>query len=181
MTQQFEGGNVHRTRRSAAIAALCHRLPEIIPEGIRVKLQIMLGATGVIRLAGKPPRISPRFTCNPPPVTFGFLIRATEPPSGSLFSIGTTLVNCTASDPSRNTNRCSFTLTVRDTVPPALTCPTNRVVECTWPGGNQVYFDATATDVCDTNVSVNCMPPSGSLFPMGTTVVNCTCPGRQRQ
>ena len=44
--------------------------------------------------------------CDPnPKITF-------NPPSGSLFPLGTTTVICTVSDCSHNTNTCSFTVTV---------------------------------------------------------------------
>jgi len=36
-----------------------------------------------------------------------------EPPSGSTFPVGDSTVNCTASDPSGNTNSCSFTVHVK--------------------------------------------------------------------
>jgi hypothetical protein len=35
------------------------------------------------------------------------------------------------------------------------------------------YASPTATDNCP-NVSTTCVPPSGSLFPLGTTTVTCT-------
>jgi hypothetical protein len=36
-----------------------------------------------------------------------------------------------------------------------------------------VNFSVAATDACDPNVAVNCVPPSGALFPIGSTGVNC--------
>src|SRR5207247_1188305 len=50
---------------------------------------------------------------------------------------------------------------------PSLSCPTGIVAECTGPGGALVSFTATATNTCQTNVSVVCLPPSGSLFSLG--------------
>jgi hypothetical protein len=47
-------------------------------------------------------------------------------------------------------------------------------------GGNQgsngavVPFTVSATDSCDTSVGVVAVPPSGSLFPFGTTTVSAT-------
>jgi len=40
--------------------------------------------------------------------------------------------------------------------------------------GAFVTFTATATDNCDLTPSIVCAPPSGSLFPIGTTTVTCT-------
>ncbi len=95
-----------------------------------------------------------------------------EPPAGNLFPLGTTTVNCTATDTSGNTNACDFSITVVDTLPPELRCPTNGVFDCAI--GAEFIFEAVATDFCDTNVTVSCEPPSGSRFALGTTTVNCT-------
>jgi T5SS/PEP-CTERM-associated repeat protein len=37
-----------------------------------------------------------------------------------------------------------------------------------------VTFDPVATDTCDPDPTVLCVPPSGSTFPVGTTTVTCT-------
>jgi uncharacterized repeat protein (TIGR01451 family) len=39
--------------------------------------------------------------------------------------------------------------------------------------GQTVDFEVSATNTCGGEVIVSCKPPSGSLFPFGTTVVNC--------
>jgi len=95
-----------------------------------------------------------------------------SPPSGTLFPVGTTTVNCRTGD--SNAPSCSFTITVRDTEPPRLTCPTNITItkdsdQC----GAVVTFSPSATDNCPgvTNVS---SPASGSFFPVGTTTVTTT-------
>jgi hypothetical protein len=50
-----------------------------------------------------------------------------DPPSGTLFALGGTLVTCTASDSSGNTSTCSFTVNVQAALPPEITslkaCP----------------------------------------------------------
>ncbi|MCW8138077.1 MAG: HYR domain-containing protein, partial [Planctomycetota bacterium] len=43
-----------------------------------------------------------------------------EPPSGALFAPGVTVVTCTATDAAGNSAQVTFTVTVRDTTPPAL-------------------------------------------------------------
>ena len=97
------------------------------------------------------------------------------PPSGSTFAVGTNGVLCTATDASGNTAHCAFLVAVADQTPPSVTCPTNQVLN-TDPGTasrSNVTFTATATDNCAvTNVA--CVPPSGSTFPVGTNLVNCT-------
>lgn len=93
---------------------------------------------------------------------------ACAPPSGSTFAIGTTTVNCTAS----NGESGSFTVTVKDTRGPELRLPRDFTV----PGSDQgatVTYQASAEDLVDGSVGVNCSPASGSFFPIGTTVVNC--------
>ena len=96
------------------------------------------------------------------------------PASGSLFPIGETTVTCTADDANGNMIECSFVVTVEDTTPPAIQCPQDIVEMCATPDGTVVSYTATATDVCDPTPIVSCEPPSGSLFPVGTTTVVCT-------
>jgi uncharacterized repeat protein (TIGR01451 family) len=98
------------------------------------------------------------------------------PASGTTFAKGTTTVNCTVSDASGNSASCSFTVTINDTQPPSITCPSN-VIQGTDP--NQcsavvTYSNATATDNCPGVGTPVCTPPSGSTFPKGVTTVTCT-------
>lgn len=97
-----------------------------------------------------------------------------NPPSGSSFTKGATTVNCTATDTSGNTANCSFMVTVNDTQAPTITCPSNVMTTTSNPGGTAVnYPPPAASDNCP-GVTANCMPPSGSNFPVGMTVVTCT-------
>ncbi|HXU35283.1 MAG TPA: HYR domain-containing protein [Blastocatellia bacterium] len=94
------------------------------------------------------------------------------PASGTSFSIGTTTVTCHATDASGNTSaNCSFTVTVNDTENPTISCPAN-IVRSTDPGvcTAVVTFVVTASDNCP-GVTVVSSPPSGSVFPKGTTTV----------
>ena len=45
---------------------------------------------------------------------------------------------------------------------------------CNRTNGAVVNFTATATDLGDSNVTVICTPPSGSVFPLGNNTVVCT-------
>ncbi len=97
-----------------------------------------------------------------------------DPPSGSLFPIGDTVVTCTATDFSGNSITCSFNVIVEDNTPPSISCPADIVVECESPAGTIVDFTAIASDTCDPNPVVECNPAPGSTFPPGQTVVRCS-------
>ncbi len=99
---------------------------------------------------------------------------ACAPASGSTFPLGTTTVNCSSSDAHGNTANASFTVTVQDTTPPQLTLPSDISAEATSPSGARVTYTVTATDAVDPNPAVVCNPPSGSEFPIRTSVVACT-------
>lgn len=96
------------------------------------------------------------------------------PASGSTFALGTALVQCTSTDLHGNTAHASFSVTVQDTTPPALTLPSNITVEATGPSGAVVTFTASAVDLVDGPRPVTCTPASGSTFPLGTTTVQCS-------
>ncbi|HEV7572046.1 MAG TPA: HYR domain-containing protein [Thermoanaerobaculia bacterium] len=95
------------------------------------------------------------------------------PASGSTFALGTTTVNCTATASTGSTSG-SFTVTVVDTTPPALSLPANITAEATGPSGAAVTYSATANDLVDGSRPVTCDHASGSTFPLGTTTVQCT-------
>lgn len=108
----------------------------------------------------------------PPPTTTGDCGTVTcSPASGSFFPVGTTTVTCTPSvGPS-----CTFTITVNDTQPPSVTCSHNITAVPPVQGGPNavVTFTSTASDNCP-GVTIACVPPSGSTFPVGVTIVTCT-------
>jgi CubicO group peptidase (beta-lactamase class C family) len=107
-----------------------------------------------------------------------------DPPS-LVSSPGVHVITCTATDHCGNSNRCQFTVTFNyDTTPPLVTCPTNVSVRATGPDGAIVcYMPPAVTDDMDPNARAKCVPPPGSLFPVGTTPVVCTaldaCGNRQ--
>ncbi len=101
---------------------------------------------------------------------------ACSPESGSTFAIGTTTVACTARDAAGNTGTGSFTVTVRDILPPVLSLPAPITVDATGDtGGAAVSYSASATDDDGRSPTpaVTCSIPSGSTFAIGTTMVLC--------
>ncbi len=96
-----------------------------------------------------------------------------SPASGSLFALGTTTVNCSATNSAGTTNG-SFTVTIVDTTPPVITAPAVLYVEATSAAGATATYVATAQDLVDGSVAVTCTPASGSFFAFGTTDVVCT-------
>jgi hypothetical protein len=89
---------------------------------------------------------------------------------------GIYVVTYDATDSSGNTaTQVTRTVTVQDTIGPAITCPQDLTVTVD-PGetGSVVEYEVTATDDCGDPVTVACEPPSGSVFPLGATIVNCT-------
>lgn len=94
--------------------------------------------------------------------------------SPSFFPLGTTAVTCTATDASGNSSSASLTITVVDTTPPSLSLPGNQTAEATSASGAVVNYTASAGDIVEGAVAVNCVPASGSTFVLGSTTVNCS-------
>jgi lamin tail-like protein/putative Ig domain-containing protein/HYR domain-containing protein/transmembrane protein TMEM131 len=97
-----------------------------------------------------------------------------SPASGSVFAVGTTTVQCTATDAHHNTASGSFAVTITDHTPPTLTLPTSLTAVASTPAGATVTYSASASDVVDGPRPVVCAPVSGSTFPIGATTVNCS-------
>jgi len=98
------------------------------------------------------------------------------PSSGSVFPIGATTVVCTASDASGNSASGIFSVIVVDRTPPVLYLPGTIIAHATSSLGAIVNYTVSSTDPIDpANLpTVICIPPSGSVFPIGTTTVHCT-------
>jgi hypothetical protein len=95
------------------------------------------------------------------------------PASGAFFPPGNNPVVCTARDPLGNSASCTFLVrVVQDTTAPQIVCPGDIKVD-TCLERERVFYAVTATDDCDTDVTIVCNPPSGSFFPAGTTTVLC--------
>jgi large repetitive protein len=94
--------------------------------------------------------------------------------SGSLFPVGITLVEYTATDASGNQVTCSFAVEVIDDVVPIITCPSDIVTGPTTPDCQALvnYPAPGAVDNCGlASVELVSGLASGSLFPTGTTTI----------
>ncbi len=98
------------------------------------------------------------------------------PPTGSTFALGTSTVTCSASDLAGNKVTKTFSVTVQDTIAPAISnTPANITAEATSAAGAAVtYTNPTASDAVDAEPTITCAPASGSTFALGTTTVTCT-------
>ncbi len=96
-------------------------------------------------------------------------------PSGSFFSVGTTVVTCASTDRHGNTSPpAHFAVVVGDSTPPVLHLPATIQVAAASRLGTRVSYVATATDDTDPHPVVSCAPASGGVFPLGDTTVHCS-------
>jgi|GEM_PF-1342087 len=96
------------------------------------------------------------------------------PASGSQFPIGTTTVNCSASDSDNNTATAAFAVVVTDNEDPIITGATDQTITlAAWHSGPVIYAAPTATDNSGT-ATIDCTPVSGSTLTAGTTNITCT-------
>jgi len=91
-----------------------------------------------------------------------------------LLPVGTTTVNCTATDGAGNSAQCSFAITIVDSELPLISCPSDIVVTNAHDAWTSVViFQVSASDNCPGVGSVMATPVSGSSFAIGTNSVSC--------
>ena len=92
---------------------------------------------------------------------------------GDVFAAGVTTVAYTATDPSGNTDTCSFTVTISEDEDPIISnCPTNITVsnDAGVCGAIVSWTAPTQTDNCGATLTSTNIP--GDFFPIGTTTVD---------
>lgn len=136
---------------------------------------VISGPAGIVEEAAGPGGTVVNFTATAEDDVDGPVAVQATPASGSLFPIGDTTVDLSATDAAGNEATASFTVTVQDTIAPVFTSvPANQVVEATSAAGAVVsYPNATATDAVGVT-SIAYSAASGSTFPIGTTTVVVT-------
>jgi hypothetical protein len=98
-----------------------------------------------------------------------------SPASGSLFAIGVTTVTCSVEDEAGNPADVTFLVTVQDEQAPVVTAPSSMVVAAdSIDGATVTYSGASAVDLVDGALPVECSPTSGGVFPIAITTVTCT-------
>ena len=102
-----------------------------------------------------------------------------HPASGSLFALGTTNVECSATDARRHRVDKHSPVVVRDTTAPNLRVPSTFVRDATSRGGAVIGYSATANDVVGGRIDPRAPSDSGATFPIGTTAVSCTAKDEQ--
>ncbi|MCX6903730.1 MAG: HYR domain-containing protein [Verrucomicrobia bacterium] len=106
--------------------------------------------------------------------TNAVMLRSTRMP-GSRFALGTTLVTYTATDPSGNRSKCSFSVTVLDTEAPRfVTFPANQTLSL---GTNcsvkapDLTSSVTVSEHCNDMVTVTQSPPANTILALGPNTI----------
>lgn len=89
------------------------------------------------------------------------------------FPIGVTQIDCTATNPAGKTVSNSFSVEVDDY--PTVDVPSTITVPADSASGSVVNFTVAAKDAvyASSQLTISCIPDSGSTFPIGTTLVTC--------
>ncbi|WP_324115984.1 HYR domain-containing protein [Microbacterium sp.] len=128
----------------------------------------------VIAEATGPDGAAVHYTVTASDLVDGAVTPVCTPASGSVFALGDTQVDCTATDAHGNVGTASFAVAVQDTTPPDISVPATITAEATGPDGATVNYTATAADLVDGPVTPSCSPASGGTFALGDTTVTCT-------
>ena len=104
----------------------------------------------------------------------GALVPTCEPAAGSAFPVGTTRVECGATDAAGGSASASFAVTVAPYgAIPRLIMPGDITVPAASPAGAVVAYDVSARDAAGRTIEATCRPASGLTFPVGEVQVRC--------
>lgn len=137
---------------------------DIIPPVVRVPSDIVVEATG-------PSGAVATFSTSALDEVSGALPTTDTPASGSVFPLGGTTVTTTATDAAGNVGNATFMVNVTDTTAPVVSVPPDITLAATSPSGARVDFSTSANDIVNGLVTTVDTPPSGTLFPVGSTTV----------
>jgi hypothetical protein len=108
---------------------------------------------------------------------WGDVVTECDPKPNSLFPVGITQVQCTATDYDLNVGHASFSIEVigeRKYYPLTVRVPNTVIEKAVDPRGAQAYFKISVDGTDDPSPRVECTMESGSVFPVGETVVICS-------
>jgi hypothetical protein len=94
--------------------------------------------------------------------------------NGTPTVLGVSTFTANVSDGRGVTATQQFSITVADTTPPVLTLPPGVSADAAGSAGTAVSYDTSALDSVGGPEAVTCAPASGSVFPVGSTTVNCS-------
>jgi hypothetical protein len=101
-----------------------------------------------------------------------------SPAAGTMVGLGPHTVTVTATDDAGNHSSDEVVFTVNDTTPPVISCPTETIVNLplnsTATSMAVSYAPATANDNCGGPITITYSQASGSVFPVGSTLVTAT-------
>ncbi|MDY7229082.1 immunoglobulin-like domain-containing protein [Hyalangium rubrum] len=95
-------------------------------------------------------------------------VSVSGPETGS-YPLGSTAVTYTATDAAGNSETCTSSVRVVDTLPPSITCPAETTIECANGGAfSSGVGSASATDGCS---AVAVAAPTAAWYPLGTATL----------
>jgi hypothetical protein len=108
----------------------------------------------------------------------GELTAVCSPRSGSSLDLGVNKVSCSATDKSGNKTEKFFNISIVDTRAPNLSLPGNITLVANGNGVARLSFTASAKDLVDGEVAVNCDPDAGTSLRPGVYTVSCSAKDR---
>jgi hypothetical protein len=97
-----------------------------------------------------------------------------NPTSAGNFPLGTTTVDCSATDDAGNQATGSFRITVQDRTAPKLTLRDLTVEAAAGQGTEVLSYPVSAVDLVDGKLPVHCPPDPPRHFPLGDSTVDCS-------